>query len=106
MKVSLVKGAVLGVFCFLLAGVAKADTTCNYYEPPNVCYTFTIGSDGGGVFDGMMEVTSSTSPAGFAGGCNEWERPAPCQLSFTVAIGQHRSGHRPRLLRATGDSTN
>jgi len=67
MKMPLVKAAVVAVFCFLLAGVAKADTTCSSTTPPFVCFTFTnVGSDGPGVFDVMMEATiSNPSSTGF-----------------------------------------
>jgi len=70
MKMPLVKAAVVAVFCFLLAGVAKADTTCSSTTSPFVCFAFTnVGSDGPGVFDVMMEATitgTSTTFSSFA----------------------------------------
>src|SRR5262249_3284684 len=70
MKMPLVKAAVVAVFCFLLAGGAKADSTCSATTSPFVCFAFAnVGSDGPGVFDVMMEATitgTSTTFSSFA----------------------------------------
>ena len=96
MKMPLVKAAVVAVFCFLLAGVAKADTTCSSTTSPFVCFAFTnVGSDGPGVFDVMMEATvtgTSTTFSSFAvnfGGATSVNLESSPSGGGWVFIGNH-----------------